>query len=88
MPIRAGSGHRPEGPPPAPQGRRIKLRYMTQVKQRPPGFIAMCSHPDDMPDSYRRYLEHTFREAFKLQGTPLRIQFVTAKNPFADKDKK
>jgi len=43
---------------------------------------------DQITDSYRRYLEHTFREAFKLQGTPLRIQFVTAKNPFADKDKK
>ena len=41
-------------PPPAPQGRRIKLRYMTQAKTRPPGFVVMCSHPDKMPDSYTR----------------------------------
>ena len=43
-------------PPPAPNGRRIKLRYMTQAKTRPPGFVVMCSNPDKMPESYSRYL--------------------------------
>ena len=71
-------------PPPAPQGRRIKLRYMTQVKQRPPGFIVMCSHPDDMADSYRRYLVNGLRQHFDMPGTPIRLTFRSQadKNPF------
>ena len=71
-------------PPPAPGGRRIKLRYMTQVKQRPPGFIAMCSHPEDMPDSYRRYLVNGLREHFDMPGTPIRLTFRSQgdKNPY------
>ncbi|MCL3880668.1 ribosome biogenesis GTPase Der [Marivita sp. GX14005] len=60
-------------PPPAPQGRRIKLRYMTQAKTRPPGFVVMCSHPDKMPDSYRRYLVNGLREDFDMPGTPIRL---------------
>lgn len=60
-------------PPPAPQGRRIKLRYMTQAKTRPPGFVVMCSHPDKMPDSYTRYLVNGLRESFDMPGTPIRI---------------
>ncbi len=71
-------------PPPAPQGRRIKLRYMTQVKQRPPGFIVMCSHPDEMADSYKRYLVNGLRQHFDLPGTPIRLTFrgQGEKNPF------
>jgi GTP-binding protein len=71
-------------PPPAPGGRRIKLRYMTQVKTRPPGFIAMCSHPDQMPDSYKRYLVNGLREHFKMPGTPIRLTLRSQgdKNPF------
>ena len=71
-------------PPPAPGGRRIKLRYMTQVKTRPPGFIVMCSHPDLMPDSYRRYLVNGLREHFDMPGTPIRITMRGQgdKNPF------
>ncbi|MFD1508702.1 ribosome biogenesis GTPase Der [Lacimonas salitolerans] len=60
-------------PPPAPQGRRIKLRYMTQAKTRPPGFVVMCSHPDKMPDSYARYLVNGLREGFDMPGTPIRL---------------
>ena len=60
-------------PPPAPQGRRIKLRYMTQAKTRPPGFVVMCSHPDKMPASYTRYLVNGLREAFDMPGTPIRL---------------
>lgn len=60
-------------PPPAPQGRRIKLRYMTQAKTRPPGFVVMCSHPDKMPESYTRYLVNGLRQDFDMPGTPIRL---------------
>ncbi len=66
-------------PPPAPQGKRIKLRYMTQVKARPPGFVVMCSHPDKMPDSYSRYLVNGLRLDFDMPGTPIRI-FMRGQN--------
>ncbi|MBK6356914.1 MAG: ribosome biogenesis GTPase Der [Betaproteobacteria bacterium] len=67
---------------------RPKPRYAHQGGSNPPIIVIHGNAVDQITDSYRRYLEHTFREAFKLQGTPLRIQCVTAKNPFADKDKK
>jgi GTP-binding protein len=60
-------------PPPAPQGKRIKLRYMTQAKSRPPGFVVMCSHPDHLPASYTRYLVNALREDFDMPGTPIRM---------------
>ncbi len=71
-------------PPPAPGGRRIKLRYMTQVKTRPPGFVVMCSHPEDMPESYKRYLVNGLRDHFQMPGTPIRLYFRSQgdKNPF------
>jgi GTP-binding protein len=74
-------------PPPAPGGHRIKLRYMTQVKARPPGFVIMCSRPDEMPDSYKRYLVNGLRDHFEMPGTPIRIMFrsQSAKNPFKDR---
>ena len=73
-------------PPPAPGGRRIKLRYMTQVKTRPPGFVAMCSHPDLLPDTYRRYLVNGLRDHFDMPGTPIRITMRGQgdRNPFKD----
>ena len=60
-------------PPPAPGGRRIKMRYMTQAKTRPPGFVVMCSHPDLMPESYSRYLVNGLRVDFDMPGTPIRL---------------
>ncbi len=60
-------------PPPAPQGKRIKLRYMTQAKTRPPGFVVMCSHPDKVPESYSRYLVNGLRLDFDMPGTPIRL---------------
>ena len=74
-------------PPPAPGGHRIKLRYMTQVKTRPPGFVAMCSHPDLMPDSYKRYLVNGLREHFEMPGTPIRLTFRGQgdKNPWKER---
>ncbi|WP_435141608.1 ribosome biogenesis GTPase Der [Pseudopelagicola sp. nBUS_19] len=76
-------------PPPAPQGKRIKLRYMTQVKTRPPGFVVMCSHPDKMPDSYSRYLVNGLREDFEMPGTPIRLTMRGQgdKNPYKDRKK-
>ncbi len=67
---------------------RPKPRYAHQGGSNPPIVVIHGNAVEHIADSYRRYLEHTFREAFKLQGTPLRIQFVSAKNPFADKERK
>ena len=71
-------------PPPAPQGKRIKLRYMTQAKTRPPGFVVMCSHPDKLPESYTRYLVNGLREDFDMPGTPIRLvmRSQSAANPY------
>lgn len=66
-------------PPPAPQGKRIKLRYMTQAKTRPPGFVVMCSHPDKMSESYTRYLVNGLRTDFDMPGTPIRL-FMRGQN--------
>ena len=60
-------------PPPAPGGRRIKLRYITQAKTRPPGFVVKCSNPEEMPESYTRYLVNGLRESFDMPGTPIRL---------------
>ncbi|NDR54948.1 ribosome biogenesis GTPase Der [Aliiruegeria sabulilitoris] len=76
-------------PPPAPGGRRIKLRYMTQVKTRPPGFVVMASFPEKLPESYKRYLVNGLREDFDMPGTPIRLTFRSQsdKNPYKDKKK-
>ena len=75
-------------PPPRHGMFRPKPRYAHQGGSNPPIIVVHGNAVDQIGDSYRRYLESTFRGAFKLQGTPLRIQFVTSKNPFADKGKK
>ena len=72
-------------PPPISRGRRIKIRYLTQVKARPPTFMLSCSQPDDMPDSYLRYLTTDLRKVFNMPGTPLRIQMPKKTNPFKGK---
>ncbi len=76
-------------PPPAPQGKRIKLRYMTQAKTRPPGFVVMCSHPDKMPASYTRYLVNGLRTDFDMPGTPIRLYMRSQNdaNPFKGRKK-
>jgi len=76
-------------PPPAPQGKRIKLRYMTQAKTRPPGFVVMCSHPDKMPESYKRYLVNGLREDFDMPGTPIRLTLRSQsdQNPYKNRKK-
>lgn len=74
-------------PPPRHGMFRPKPRYAHQGGSNPPIIVVHGNAVDQIGDSYRRYLESTFREAFKLQGTPLRIQFVTGRNPFADQGK-
>ncbi|MDS9467149.1 ribosome biogenesis GTPase Der [Paracoccus sp. MBLB3053] len=77
-------------PPPAPGGRRIRLRYMTQVKTRPPAFVVMATHTDKIPDSYQRYLINGLRVDFDMPGTPIRLTFRDqgTKNPYLSKANK
>lgn len=75
-------------PPPAVAGRRLKIKYITQVKARPPGFVVSCSRPDAMPQSYVRYLVNSLRESFDMPGVPIRIALRSPDNPFANKAKK
>jgi GTP-binding protein len=72
-------------PPPAVSGRRIKLKYMTQVKARPPGFIISCSRPEALAESYTRYLINGLRDDFGLTGVPIRISYRGTVNPFEGK---
>jgi GTP-binding protein len=73
-------------PPPAVSGRRIKIRYMTQVKARPPTFAVFGNQLDALPKSYSRYLVNNLRESFELPGVPIRMMLRAGKNPF-DKDR-
>jgi GTPase len=72
-------------PPPAVHGRRVRIRYMTQVKTRPPAFALFGNQLDALPQSYQRYLQNGLRDAFDLKGTPIRFSLRTSKNPFAEK---
>jgi GTP-binding protein len=74
-------------PPPAVSGRRIKLRYLTQAKARPPSFVAFCSRPEALPDAWRRYLVNAIREDFDLPGTPIRLTLRKGENPFEGRKK-
>jgi GTPase len=69
-------------PPPAPKGQRLKLRYITQVKSRPPTFIVFGNRTDEIPESYRRYLVNALRRDLKLAAVPLRLEFRGRANPF------
>ena len=69
-------------PPPAPSGRRIKIRYGTQVSTRPPTFALFGNQLDHLPESYLRYLMNGLRQDFDLLGVPLRFLRRRGKNPF------
>jgi GTP-binding protein len=71
-------------PPPAPGGRRLKLRFMTQPGARPPRFVVFCSRPKEVPQSYERYLLNGLRDQFGFAGTPLRMFFRAGKNPYQE----
>jgi len=74
-------------PPPITAGRRIKLRYMTQVKSRPPTFSLWVNKPVDLPESYKRFLTGGLRETFGMSGVPIRWQMKKSENPFENKKK-
>ena len=71
-------------PPPAVNGRRIKPKYMAQLKGRPPTFVLFASRAEHMPDSYRRYLINGLRESFDLPGVPIRITIKSGRNPYTE----
>lgn len=72
-------------PPPAVAGRRLKIKYITQPKTRPPGFVISCTRPEAMPRSYLRYLSNELRSAFEMPGVPIRIVMRAPENPYAKK---
>ena len=72
-------------PPPAVSGRRIKIRYMTQIKARPPQFSLFGNQLDALPESYKRYLVNSIRETFDLPGVPIRLMARSNDNPFDKK---
>ena len=69
-------------PPPAPGGKRIKLRYITQAKTRPPGFVLFGTRLDLLPESYKRYLVNGIRRELGFEAVPIRMTLRSAKNPF------
>jgi GTPase len=69
-------------PPPAIHGRRVRVRYITQPKVRPPTFALFGTQLKELPDSYLRYLQNELRAAFALDGTPIRFSLRTTANPF------
>jgi len=70
-------------PPPAVDGKRVKPRYISQTKARPPTFVMMTSRAEHLPESYKRYLLNGLREAFDLPGVPLRLIVKSGRNPYA-----
>lgn len=71
-------------PPPAVHGRRVRVRYMTQIKARPPTFALFGNQLEALPEHYQRYLQNELRDAFELKGIPLRFVLRSSKNPFVD----
>jgi GTPase len=71
-------------PLPLSQGRRLRLKYMTQIKTRPPTFAIFASKPGEIPASYQRYLINSLREVFDLPAVPLRLILKAGKNPYAE----
>jgi GTP-binding protein len=74
-------------PPPLAHGRRVRLRFMTQIKRRPPTFVLSVSQPDGLGDDYLRYLMNRLRDDFGLPGVPIRLSMRKPKNPFASRAK-
>jgi GTPase len=64
------------------KGRRVKIRYVTQVSTRPPTFVLFVSQAGALPETYLRYLTNSLRETFDLPGIPLRLRPRTGKNPY------
>ncbi len=71
--------------PLAKNGRRVPMKYMTQVSARPPTFVIFTSNPDCLPDSYMRYVSNGLRTAFGIEGVPIRIHLRKRENPYEKK---
>ena len=69
-------------PPPAVAGRRVKPKYMSQIKARPPTFVLFANRADKLPEAYRRYLINSLRQSFDMPGTPIRITLKSGVNPY------
>jgi GTPase len=69
-------------------GRRIKIRYMTQLRARPPYFVIFGNQLDELPASYERFLVNGIRQAFDLPGVPIRLSKKTSENPYAGRGRK
>ncbi len=69
-------------PPPLSSGRRIKLRYMTQIAKKPPKFLIFANNIKNLPESYERYLINSLQDAFGLNGIPIRLSLRKSKNPY------
>jgi GTPase len=74
-----------KNPPPAPGGKRIKLRYITQVNTRPPSFVLFGTRVDELPESYIRYLINGIRREMDFGAVPVRLQVRASRNPFGDR---
>jgi len=72
-------------PPPAVKGRRLRLRYMTQIKTRPPTLVLFVSRPSELPEAYERYLINGLREVFDMPGVPIRLLKRRGENPYQPK---
>ncbi len=75
-------------PPPAVAGRRIKLKYVTQVKSRPPTFVVQCTRAEKLPESYSRYLVNSIRKEFDLDAVPIRLHLRKGDNPYAGRKRR
>ncbi len=75
-------------PPPAVSGRRIRFKYITQAKARPPTFVVQCTRPEGVPASYERYLLNNLRATFELPGVPLRLHMRKGDNPYANRKRR
>jgi GTP-binding protein len=69
-------------------GRRVRIKYITQTKTRPPTFKLFTNDPDSVTDSYKKYLMNSLRDDFGMPGVPIRFQFMKSDNPYASKKKK
>lgn len=72
-------------PPPLVDRRRLKLRYVTQAKARPPTFVVFGTRAERLPEEYQRYLVNGLRETFGLRGVPIRLQLRGTTNPYAER---
>jgi GTP-binding protein len=69
--------------PPSARGRPVKIRYVAQTKARPPSFVLFANRPQEVPESYVRYLANGLRDSFDLAGVPLRFSLRRSRNPYA-----